>query len=132
MRKSPEIKEVIKKWLELYESEMTCFPKPLHDQPAFRKAVYESGVRFLILPDEFNLRVSFPHMIPGNVKVKMLHGRHEKLEAAIEETSRVEFLPRVYGGIYRKWELFELIKNNILKRIPILNKRKWTSSIHKD
>jgi hypothetical protein len=131
-RKTDKVVRVLERWLEIYNEQMAGEKKPLHDQPAFRQAVYESELRFLVLPEEYNLRVSFAHMVPGNVRVKLLHGRHEKLEKAIEATRRVEFQPRVYGGIYRKWELFDLLKQNLFKRLKYKSKIKRTSFINKD
>jgi hypothetical protein len=70
-------------------------------------------------------------MVPGNTRVKMLHGRHEKLEMAIQATKRVQYMPRVYGGIYSNRELLNLLQENIYKRLNLTKNKKWTSSVHK-
>jgi hypothetical protein len=134
LNKTASVSKMLQNWLRIFDEQLSRTPKPPHDndQPALRKAIYESGLRFLVLPEEYNLRVSFAHMVPGNVRIKMLHGRHDKLESALNATQRVEFLPRVYGGIYRKWELFDLLKQNLFKRLKYKSKIKRTSFINKD
>lgn len=129
--KNAKFRTILENWRDLYEEQMKLEIKPLHDQPAFRKALYESESRFLVLPEEFNLRVSFPYMVPGNVQVKMLHGRHDNLTRAIKATERVEFVPRVYEGIYRKGELWELLRANLVKRLPFLEKKKKNDLVNK-
>jgi len=131
LNKKLSVCQMLSSWLQIYFEQLSKNPKPLHDQPALRKAVYESKLRFLVLPDEYNLRVSFPYMVPGNTRVKMLHGRHEKLEMAIQATKRVQYMPRVYGGIYSNRELLNLLQENIYKRLNLTKNKKWTSSVHK-
>jgi hypothetical protein len=131
-RKTKEVENILKHWLTIYERQLLQESKPLHDQPAFRKAVYESQARFLVLPEEFNLRVSFAHMVPGNTKIKILHGRHEHLAKALKYSKKVNFYPRAYGGIFTKWELFEMLLNKILAKIGYVKKYKRTGLAHKE
>lgn len=66
-------KDMISKWKEFYEKGQNG------DQPSFRKALYESGVRVATLPREYNYSVRTPaHLIKP---VKVLHGRLIELES---------------------------------------------------
>jgi hypothetical protein len=48
------------------------------DQATFRVAVYESNLRFTVLPPEFNCRFTMPTYVQGPVRI--LHGRAHDLE----------------------------------------------------
>lgn len=60
-------KEFFQKWLENYE----LYPQP-HDQPSFRKTLWDSNVRFAILPPEFNIR---PKQFHYRQDPAIIHGR---------------------------------------------------------
>lgn len=124
--------EVIKRWRQLFAEQMASDSPPLHDQPAFRQAVYESDVRFLVLPDEFNLRVTFNHMLAGNARVKMLHGRHARLEAAKQYAGSVDFLPRVYGRTYSIKELARMMADRVAHRVGVCRESRRRGAVHKD
>ena len=130
-RRGPAL-EVIRRWRELFETQMNSDNPPLHDQPAFRQAVYESDVRFLVLPDEFNLRVTFNHLLAGNARVKMLHGRHAKLESAKANAHTVHFLPRVYGRTYGIKELAGMLCAQICGKLGLRREVARRGAVHKD
>ncbi len=66
---SEETKEFFALWWE-YEQAQT---DPWADQLTFQKALYDSGLKFISLPGEYNLRFIFPVQLWG--PVSMLHGR---------------------------------------------------------
>ena len=59
-----------RKWMEPASQELRL----LHDQPALRKALYNSSLRMATLTPEYNCRFNMPGYVHG--KVKILHGRH--------------------------------------------------------
>lgn len=82
-----------------------------HDQPSFRKALYQSDLRIATLPPEYNCLFREPGHVVGTVKIfhgRILNieskgaGRYYDLETAIESinettTNRV-FVPKATGG----------------------------------
>src|SRR5262249_16955556 len=76
--------EFLANWAELYER---SFRSPLEDQPAFRRALWESSLSFYALSPEYNYRIIFPGRLVG--KAKIIHGRsmnYEKLAAHVNAT----------------------------------------------
>jgi hypothetical protein len=68
------------------------------DQPAFREALYRSGLRYAVLPPEYNLRTCFPFFVGGNAEVKIVHDRGASLDrgiAAVRATPKT-VLPRAF------------------------------------
>ena len=54
------------------------------DQPAFRRALWESTLSFYVLSSEWNCRTIYPGRLVGQARI--LHGRHadpERLAAAL-------------------------------------------------
>lgn len=64
-----------------------------NDQPAFRKALYESDLRLTALTDEFHCRFIYPGAITG--KARLFHGRHDNIEQIASEVNETN-LPRVF------------------------------------
>lgn len=124
--------QVIRRWRTLFEEQMSSDNPPLHDQPAFRQAVYESGIRFLVLPDEFNLRVTFNHMLAGNARVKLLHGRHAKLASAKAYARTVHFTPRVYGRTYGTKELIAMLCEQLCGKLGLRRAVARRGAVHKE
>jgi len=81
-RRTPNLLRFFARWEALYREQLAAPRKPPHDQPAFRQALYESDLRFTILPPEYNLRTPFPAFAGGNAQVKILHGRGPSLDQA--------------------------------------------------
>lgn len=98
-RNGPAIDAFFGRWKELaaeLRAEVT------HDQPAFRLALYESELRPLALPPEFNFRVPFPGFACGPVKI--LHGRSPNMAAIERDINRTTGM-RVYipgTGVIRR------------------------------
>jgi hypothetical protein len=57
------------------------------DQATFRVALYESDVRFAVLPPEYNCRFTFPTYVHGPVRI--LHGRSPDLERIERELNAI-------------------------------------------
>jgi hypothetical protein len=70
-RRTATIRRFLDRWRELHAV-------ALGDQATFRVALYESDVRFTVLPPEYNCRFTFPTYLHGPVRI--LHGRGADLE----------------------------------------------------
>lgn len=114
---TPAVHEFLKEWLATYQWQMTLPVKPGHDQPAFRRALYLSKLRFTILPDEWNLRVIFPHLIGGNALVKIIHGRHEHRTHALRQAGVKTYLPRVVSRDFSIVALLEMLAHRMKLRL---------------
>jgi hypothetical protein len=76
-----------------------------HDQPTFRRALFESCLRFSILPPEYNARLIYPTMLSQEVKI--IHARSDNLPAMAKYLNRKlhgEVVPRVYT-----WSFHQLL-----------------------
>ena len=112
---TPAVQAFLQEWLAAYEAQMALPVKPAHDQPAFRRALYFSKLRFTILPDEWNLRVIFPHLIGGNAKVKIIHGRHENRERARRLAHTVTYYPRAFSRNFSVVALLEMLADRLVQ-----------------
>ncbi|MXR50427.1 hypothetical protein GRX03_02240 [Halovenus sp. WSH3] len=99
------MQQLSKKWNEFYSVDQS------HDQPSFRKAVYESDIRLATIPPEYNCLFRYPGHAVGEVKI--FHGRlldfdaegagkYYEIENAVSSInattgSRI-FYPRSTGG----------------------------------
>ncbi len=81
-RKTASVLDLIKNWHYMYSTQINDGSAPMHDQPAFRKALYLSNLNFTVLPPEYNLRTIMPYFAGGGLKVKILHGRGPSLDVA--------------------------------------------------
>jgi len=84
-------------WERFYADQLATTGQP-DDQPALRRALWESEARLAILPPEYNFRFALPSFA-GRGKVKILHGRHgdvSKLAARLNRSGSPRvFLPRL-------------------------------------
>ena len=87
-RSVPEVIAVFRRWGELHREMRDALNRRIHDQPAFRRAVYESRLQLYVLPPEYNLRTPFPWFAGGNAQVKILHGRGPTLHRARQMVNR--------------------------------------------
>ena len=69
-RKTDSTDTLFKEWKKAFEK----YDKPT-DQPAFRYALFNSSIRFGILPNEYNFRTWGGNAVGGNSFVMVLHGR---------------------------------------------------------
>ena len=72
-------------WERLFADGIAMTPSDamfVHDQPAFRAAVWRSGLPIYILPPDYNFRTICPSF--ARSKVKILHGRHTDMASLIQ------------------------------------------------
>jgi hypothetical protein len=74
-RNSPAVRSFFDAWRADNAAREAGDAPPAHDQPAFRTALWESDLRFYVLPPEFNFRFEMPGFIGGFSGVRILHGR---------------------------------------------------------
>lgn len=79
--KSPAVDELLSTWEDRYLKYAETVPT-VHDQPAFRDAVYESEVRIATLPPEYNCRLPFHGYASDDVKI--VHGAADNIEAVAD------------------------------------------------
>jgi hypothetical protein len=71
-RNTPVVNSLFEDWLQNYR-ELGYQA----DQPAFRKALYESdGIQYFTLPREYNCRPKHPGFLSRNENAKIIHGRN--------------------------------------------------------
>lgn len=85
-----QFRRLVDRWEAIYSEQQARHEQPLPDQPAFRKALYESAISAYVLPPEYNLRTPFPMFKGGGLSAKILHGRGGSLERAIAEVGGAE------------------------------------------
>lgn len=85
-RRSPEIDQLWDVWESLFQRDLTIAKaadyyearfQGVNDQPALREALYDSSLRWTVLPPEYNCILSIPGQLHGPVRI--LHGRHPNL-----------------------------------------------------
>ena len=125
-RKSPEVKEVFSKWLELYKIDRAAWKIwYCPDQPSFRAALYGSSLKIATLPPEYNCRFIYPVYVDG--KVKILHGHYgdmPAIEAEINKKTKMRCFLIGVGvvGIEDKRPLITLIQQKLAHKIRNLYK----------
>lgn len=82
-------------WAERYKQQLREFSHRKNDQPALRRVLWESRIKFLTLPPEYNMRTVFP-VFAGRTKVKILHGREPGLSRAARKINLHSQSIRVY------------------------------------
>ena len=73
--KSSEMNELFRQWKVLYNVYRDSRAQVVNDQASFRKVLYESNLRFYILPPEYNMRPQFPAIAGRGETMKILHTR---------------------------------------------------------
>jgi hypothetical protein len=93
-RRTPAVARLLDRWRRMHLEILSSVGHgSLGDQATFRVALYDSDVRFAVLPPEYNCRFPFPTYVQGPVRI--LHGRGadlERIEREVNETSG----PRVF------------------------------------
>jgi hypothetical protein len=74
---SGAVDDLLSTWEDRYLAYSETMPD-VHDQPAFRDAVYDSDVRIATLPPEYNCRLPF-HGYAGD-EVRVVHGAADNVE----------------------------------------------------
>lgn len=73
--------QLVERWRSAYEKQLESFPGYVADQPALQEVLYDSPLRFFVLPQEFNFRTNYPAYAGEGAEVRVLHGRECDLEA---------------------------------------------------
>jgi hypothetical protein len=91
-----QVRAILATWLALYEAEaaakIQAGQAPWHDQLALTRAVYSSGLRFFVLPPEYNCRIIFPQFVSGPVYIA-----HCRLKDPSSYAGSLAFLNRESG-----------------------------------
>jgi hypothetical protein len=94
LRRTSAVAEMMDRWRVLHLEILRSMERgTVGDQATFRVALYDSDVRFTVLPPEYNCRFTFPTYVHGPVRI--LHGRGPDLER-IEREMNESAGPRVY------------------------------------
>jgi hypothetical protein len=102
-RRQANVFKVFERWLALAEQARTAPVPHTQDQPAFRRAVYESDLRIAVLPPEYNFRLIISGFARG--MIKLIHGRWrygpigntpEEIFAVLERTFNENVGARVF------------------------------------
>jgi len=84
-RKSQQMEWLFERWVQIYREDggksinwlfpggANLYRNAIPNQPSFRRAIYESGLKIATLPPEYNCRLPFPGFL--HTKVKIIHGR---------------------------------------------------------
>lgn len=82
-------------WAERYKQQLREISHRKSEQPSLRRILWESRIRFVTLPPEYNLRTPFP-VFSGRMPVKILHGREPALSRAAKKINRHSHSIRIY------------------------------------
>jgi hypothetical protein len=96
---------MIRDWKKVYKDALNRIGEWRNDQPALKKSLYESSVRFAVLPREYNLRKPYPGYIYGDAKI--IHGRGSDIPKIAKKCNK-EKGPRVYIpgiGVIRNYNI---------------------------
>lgn len=131
-RKTETLRLCLDQWLQIYRADREktvdwLFPggaawyrRALPNQPSFRRAVYESGLRITVLPPEYNCRIPFPGFV--HTKVKIIHGRSESLSTLADELNRT-LRPRVH---IMRWGKLRVMESAMPPGDYVLTRTRWS------
>ena len=89
-RNGPAWEQLVQSWRGAYERQLTTYPGYVADQPALQEVIYDSPLRFYVLPAEFNLRTNYPAYAGEGAEVRVLHGRECDLEALAGQVNQTQ------------------------------------------
>ncbi len=75
-RMNRKVRKLLSQWETTFRRLLNKDPMSYRDQHSLREALYQSEVRFLVLPPEYNFRTIVPNFAGRNGRVKIIHGRH--------------------------------------------------------
>lgn len=109
-KKSPATIQFFIDWFNLTKQRWMD-GKILEDQTSLQYALYESDLKTVVLPPEYNCRFIYPVGVCGTVKI--LHGRHKDLSAIAKEINS-ETDPRIF---HPQWGLIPAEKISMIKKV---------------
>ncbi|MEP9351377.1 hypothetical protein [Xanthobacter sp. KR7-225] len=126
-RNNAQVRAFFQSWREKHRELHDKTDPPVKvDQPSFRLALWESDLRFYILPPEFNFRHTLPGFIGGYYNVMVLHGRTKFQEHYSRKLGAYGDLPRVHvpffwvvtgpRRLWRRWRRKHGMNKQWLKR----------------
>ena len=87
-RRTAAVMRLLERWRRLHLDVLRSIERAtVGDQSTFRVALYQSDLRFAVLPPEYNCRFTFPTYVHGPVRI--LHGRAPDLERIERELNGV-------------------------------------------
>jgi hypothetical protein len=87
-KKGKAWEQLVRQWKAAYERQLLAFPGYIADQPALQEALYDSSLRFFVLPAEYNLRTNYPAYAGDGAEVRVLHGRECDLATLAQRVNR--------------------------------------------
>jgi hypothetical protein len=97
-RMNPKMAAFMSDWWARYQAHVGEYPKKT-DQPAFREALYDSDLRFFILPTEYNLRIHHPSFLGGHMGPKIIHDHDNPYLEEVRRRLAENQHPRIFGQI---------------------------------
>ena len=131
-KKSEQTESLLQRWVQIYREDRmnsvtwlvpgiaSWYRHALPDQPSFRRAIYESGLKIATLPQEYNCRFLFPGFV--HTKVKILHGRTHSFLKISQELNKT-MLPRVY---LMRWGRLKILDSATPARENLLARTRWS------
>ena len=98
-------------WLNEYERERGT---KMHDQPAFRRALYKANLRFATIPPEYNCRTVWPGYVDGSVSI--IHGRHNNHDKVRSKLNRSTSM-RVFLPYSNSIKVYTNPKSSIMRQV---------------
>jgi hypothetical protein len=93
-RRTKIVAELFERWRSMHLEFLGSMDRRiLGDQATFRVALFESKIRFAVLPPEYNCRIAFPTYVHGPVRI--IHGRGPDLEHVERQLNQIS-APRVF------------------------------------
>jgi len=94
------VREQFSKWEEIHHEHLEIRPDAF-DQAAFRQMLYQTDLRYALLPPEYNFLLKAPQ--PVSDPVKIIHGNVENVEEIAEQLT--EMIPETSneGGMPEQW-----------------------------
>jgi hypothetical protein len=136
-RNEPAVHALFKEWRTHYDA-LLREQKLVNDQPAFRRAVYQSRLRIAPLPSEFHFLGNFPNAALW--KVRLLHARGDYARMAREVNESLgarAYIPNVgvvpgYAGRRQWWQFTWRLFRRMLRLVvrpptdaAVIHPRKW-------
>lgn len=131
-RKSKQTEWLFERWGQIYGKDgvkplnwlfpggASWYRDAIPNQPSFRRALYESGLRIVTLPPEYNCRFPFPGFL--HTKVKIIHGRAHSFTKIAEELNKT-LVPRVH---VMRWGKLKTLESAMPPGNHILSRTRWS------
>lgn len=135
-RKSKQTEWLFERWVQIYREDggkplnwlfpggANLYRNAIPNQPSFRRALYESGLKIVTLPSEYNCRLPFPGFL--HTKVKIIHGRIHSFTKIAEELNKA-LLPRVH---VMRWGKLKILESAMPPGEHILARMRWSFHHH--